>query len=62
MEITLELSDNQECIDKYDPNSSVWLFKVNGQLFPCEHAYMSLTEAHRMACKLFKIQEKFENE
>ena len=60
MKITLELDDDQCCIEKKDKNSSVWIFKLNGHRFPNEGSYVTLDEAHSIAHKLVRIEEQFE--
>ena len=56
MTITLELEDDQSLIGE-ELTSSLWIFKLNNQCFPCESScLMSLDMAHQITNKLLEIE------
>ncbi len=56
MNITLELDDDQSLMGE-ELTSSLWIFKLNNEPFPCESScLMSLEMAHQITNKLLEIE------
>lgn len=63
MKIELSLWDDQSCASCEDPESTVWVMRVNDAEFPGNDcSLMSLSQAHRIACKLVEIEDIAVNE